>query len=462
MNRYFDMFDGCAVTIEDFLSALGKGTGTDFSGMMRWYTQSGTPVVTVTRSRDDARRTLTLTFEQCTPPDRNGSSKEPCPVPVVYGLLDRDGNEVAGCGSGFFLLTSERDTIEFKDVDPDCIPSVYRGFSAPVKVKSDLSEQELSLIMAGDSDLFNRWDAANQLYFREIVRIVEMIQKNLEPEVSGFLLDALEKLMQDRKAQKSFVAVTLTLPEEKEIAEQFETVDVQAIHKARKFLKKEIAKRFENRVKEIIDRCADADSSSLEFEDISRRRLKNTALGYIGALETDEAVREIFDRFASCENMTDEIAMLHVLADIDHELRDEALARFYEKWKHDPLVLDKWFTAQASSFAATPETVEKLCHHPDFSLKNPNRVRALLGAFAMQNQINFHRENGKGYEFISDQIIELDRLNPQIAARLATCFNRRKKYDDKRNALMKKELEKISQSETISKNLYEVVSRSLE
>lgn len=462
MNQYFEMFDGCAVTIEDFLSALEKGAGTDLSGMMRWYTQSGTPVVTVTRDWDDARRTLTLTFEQLTPPDRNESVKEPCPVPVLYGLLDRNGNEVPGYGSGFFLLTSEREEIEFKDVDPDCIPSVFRGFSAPVKVKTDLSEQELSLIMAEDSDLFNRWDAANRLYFREIVRIVEMIQNNREPEASGFLLDALDKLMQDRKAQKSFVALALTLPEEKEIAEQFEKVDVEAVHKAGKYLKKEIAAKLEHRLTDIIEWCMDPDPASLDFEDISRRRLKNTALGYIGALETDAAVQEIYNRFANCENMTDEIAMLHVLADIDHEARDKALIRFYERWNHDPLVLDKWFTAQAVSSITSPEAVELLSRHPEFSLKNPNRVRALPGAFAMQNQRNFHREDGKGYAFISNQIMELDRLNPQIAARLASAFDRRKKYDDKRNALMKKELEKISRSETISKNLYEVISRSLE
>ena len=462
MNLYFEMFDGCAVTIEDFLSALGKASGTDLSGMMRWYTQSGTPVVTVTRNLIEAERTLKLTFDQYTPEDRNQSVKEPFPIPVVYGLLDRNGNEVPGYGNEFFLLKSNTDTIELKDVPPDCIPSVFRGFSAPVKVRTDLSEQELSMIMAGDSDLFNRWDAATQLYFRELVRIVEMIRNNRKPQISRFLLDALERLMQDRKARKSFIAVALTLPGENEIAEQFESVDVNAVHKARKFVKKEIAAGFEPTLKEIIGRCEKADPESLEFEDISKRRLKNTALGYIGALETDEAVRDIYNRFTCSENMTDEIAMLQILADIDHEYRKDALSLFYEKWSHDPLVLDKWFAAQASSSPATPEIMEQLSRHPDFSLRNPNKVRALLGAFAMQNPINFHREDGKGYEFIANHIIELDKLNPQIAARLATAFNRRKKYDSARNALMKRELEKISSSQTISKNLYEVVSRSLE
>ena len=462
MNLYFEMFDGCAVTIEDFLSALGKASGTDLSGMMRWYTQSGTPVVTVTRNLIETDRTLKLTFDQYTPEDRNQSVKAPFPIPIVYGLLDRNGNEVPGYGNEFFLLKSNTDTIELKDVPPGCIPSVFRGFSAPVKVQTDLSEQELSMIMAGDSDLFNRWDAATQLYFRELVRIVEMIRNNRKPQISRFLLDALGRLMQDRKSQKSFIAVALTLPGENEVAEQFETVDVNAVHKAWKFVKKEIAAGFEPTLKEIIGRCEKADPESLEFEDISKRRLKNTALGYIGALETDEVVRDIYDRFTCSENMTDEIAMLNILADIDHELRKEALALFYEKWNHDPLVLDKWFSAQASSSPATPEIVEQLSRHPDFSLRNPNKVRALLGAFAMQNPINFHRKDGIGYEFIANHIIELDELNPQIAARLATAFNRRKKYDVARNALMKRELEKISSSQNISKNLYEVVSRSLE
>ncbi|MFO7753722.1 MAG: aminopeptidase N [Desulfobacteraceae bacterium] len=462
MDLYFDMFDGCAVTIEDFLLALEKGTGTDLSGMMLWYTQSGTPAVSVARNYDKESRTLKLTFTQYTPEDRNQSVKKPFPIPVVLGLLDRTGNKIPGYENEFFLLTSNTDTVEFKDVDPDSIPSVFRNFSAPVKVRTDLSEKELSVLMAGDSDLFNRWNAATKLYFKEFARIVDGIKNNREPQVSMFLIYALEKLMQDRQAQKMFVAETLTLPGENEIGEQFETVDVQAVHKARKFLRKEIAAKLETFLMEIIDQCEDADPKSLDFEDMSKRRLKNTALGYIGALETDEAAQNIYDRFSSCENMTDEIAMLHILADIDHELRNEALTLFYDKWNHDPLVLDKWFTVQAASSVTTPETMEKLSCHPKFSLENPNRVRALLGAFAMQNPINFHRQDGKGYEFITDHIIELDRLNPQIAARLASAFNRRKKYDAARNALMKKELERISLSDKISKNLYEVVSRSLE
>ncbi|MCF8045275.1 MAG: aminopeptidase N, partial [Desulfarculaceae bacterium] len=462
MNLYFEMFDGCAVTIEDFLYALGKGTGTDLSGMMRWYTQSGTPVVAVTRHWDKTDGTLRLTFDQHTPVDRNQSVKKPFPVPIVYGLLDRNGNEVPGYGSEFFLLTSTTDTVEFKGVDPDCIPSVFRNFSAPVKVRTDLSEKELSVLLAGDSDLFNRWNAATKLYFKEFARIVHAIKNNREPQVSMFLIDALEKLMQDRQAQKMFVAETLTLPGENEIGEQFETIDVQAVHNARKFLRKAIAVRFEAALMELIDWCADSDPESLDFEEMSKRRLRNTALGYIGALETDDAAHRIYQRFQSARNMTDEIAMLHILVDIDHEARDKALNRFYDKWNHDPLVLDKWFTAQAVSSITSPEAVELLSRHPDFSFKNPNRVRALSGAFAMQNPVNFHREDGRGYELITNHIMALDRLNPQIAARLASAFNRRKKYDDRRNALMKKELEKISRADKISKNLYEVVSRSLE
>ncbi|MFA5905289.1 MAG: aminopeptidase N C-terminal domain-containing protein, partial [Desulfobacula sp.] len=261
----------------------------------------------------------------------------------------------------------------------------------------------------------------------------------------------------------AFISKTLTLPLEFEIKDHFDPVDAQAIHQARQFLEQEIGARLKNSFLNTIDMCSKADPLSISHSAVADRSLKNLCLSYLGSLNEKETTDLIWSHFLSAKNMTDELASFKILADIDPDTKQKAADHFYAKWQHEKLVLDKWFMVQAgSSLSDTLDRVKDLVGHPDFSLKNPNKVRSLINMFAIQNHVNFHTIDGSGYRFIADQIIILDQINHQVAARLTACFNHWKKYDAQRQSLMKSELERILQIKSISKNVYEIVSRALE
>ncbi len=269
--------------------------------------------------------------------------------------------------------------------------------------------------------------------------------------------------MLDHHTDHAFLAKALSLPLETEIKDHFDLVDVHAIHAARLFLKQKIAKQLKQHFLDVIDRCAKSDPLSLSHGAMADRSLKNLSLSYIGCLKETDTTDLVSRHYETAKNMTDEIAAFKILSEINPDTKQTAVNDFYFKWQHDKLVLDKWFAVQAgSSLSNTLNIVKSLTGHPDFSIKNPNKVRALIYMFAMQNHVNFHQKDGDGYRFIADQIIILDKINHQVAARLSSCFNQMKKYDDTRKAFMKKELERILCVPTLSKNVYEIVSRALE
>ncbi|MFN2436719.1 MAG: aminopeptidase N [Desulfotignum sp.] len=463
MALYFDTFDGMAVTVEDFLSVMAQAGNLDLTQFKRWYTQSGTPEVTVTRSYDSDTRTLSVFFSQHTSPDRNQPEKQPLHIPVRMALIDPDGNEILPKQGGLIQMTDKTRTEVFENVPKDSLPSVFRQFSAPVKIATDLTDQELAFLMARDTDDFNRWDAAQTLFKKEIQRLVTDIVQDRPLTVSPTLVQAFEAALSDGSADRAFLAKALAIPQETDLADLFETIDVDAIHTARQHLKTCLAGTLSTLFQQIFDRCSHTDPNSLSIRDIGKRSLRNLALSYMAALDTASARATAWDAFQNADNMTDEFAGFKIICTTTPDLKQKSAARFYDRWSHDCLVMDKWFYVQAvSPLPGTLASVMDLVNHPDFNLTNPNRVRALIYGFAMNNPICFHDRTGKGYTFVTENILALDRINHQIAARLARSFNQWKKYDPHRRALMKQSLETLAAAPDLSTNVYEIVSRALE
>ncbi len=460
---YFEKYDGMAVTIEDFIGVMEEAGQRDLAQFRLWYSQSGTPVVTVTRSYNSELNQLKIVFKQKTLADRNQSEKKPLHIPVCFGIIDENGKDITPEGKNLIELKAETEAFVFDHIPKNSLPSFFRQFSAPVKVETDFTDTELAFFMANDSDEINRWDCAQTLFIKEIKRIIKAIQAQEDLSVSMNLINAFQKALLDHRMDRAFISKILSLPSEFEIKEHFDPVDVTAIHKARLFLEQEIAKQLKNHFLRVIDICSKADPLSISHGAMADRSLKNLSLSYLGSLKEEETTNLLYNHFVSAKNMTDEIASFKVLAEIHPDLKQKAAEHFYSKWNRDKLVLDKWFAVQAgSALWDSLDKVKDLVNHPDFSIKNPNKVRSLINTFAIQNQINFHRSDGMGYCFIADQIILLDQINHQTAARLASCFNPWKKYDHQRQALMKSELERILNITSLSKNVYEIVSRALE
>ncbi len=462
MALYVERFDGMAVTIEDFIEAMETAGDRDLTQFRLWYAQSGTPTVTVTRDYDRQSKKLSIRFDQHTPPDHNQSEKKPLHIPVGFGLLDADGRDITPPGKDLIELTGETDVVVLDEVPENSLPSVFRQFSAPVKVKTDWTVSELAFLMAHDRDEVSRWDCAQTLFFKEIRRMVGEIENKKTPEVSENLIRAFAEALEEDQTDRAFKAKLLTLPSEIEIRDEFNPVPVEAVHQAGNVLEKTLAKRLKSLFVHVMETCSQSDPLSLSHRAMADRSLKNLCLSYLGALNEKETSDLVFDHFVSARNMTDESAALKILCNLDIDIKQRAVQAFHDKWRHDKLVLDKWFAIQAgSSLPDTLDRIKILVRHPDFSMRNPNKVRSLLHLFALQNHFQFHRADGAGYAFIADRIMDLDPVNHQVAARLAACFNHWKKYDEQRKTMMKKELERILGVRTLSKNVYEIVSRAL-
>ena len=494
MDLYFERFDGQAVTTEDFVKTMEASSGMDLSQFALWYAQSGTPRVTVSRTYDAKNRTLSVTMTQETPPDANQTEKSPLHIPVKYGLVFAAGHKDALNREEDLMLhlKSARQTFHFKDVPEETLPSLFRGFSAPVILNTDFTAEELATLMAHDADAFNRWEAAQQLYFMEFRKIVETLQSNKESHnqsanqsktrpkngsikpseknrqhaaaVSDHLIKAFKVALCDESLDRSLIARTLTLPDEGEIGQQYDPIDVEAIHNARQRIKQTIATTLKSEIDTLILRCAKADPTDLSHEAMADRSLKNVLLGYLGSLDEKTAHETLFSHYIHARNMTDEIAALSILCNssCDDKMLDEALSRFHAKWHEDPLVLDKWFSVQAASTRpGTLERIKELTIHPEFSWRNPNRVRSVMAVLGNSNPYIFHQVDGAGYAFFAEKVIDLDTINSQIAARLVSAFNRWKKYDEKRRDMMKNQLEQILNTPNLSRDVFEIVSKAL-
>jgi aminopeptidase N len=468
MDLYFERHDGAAVTCDDFRAAMADANGADLQRFGRWYGQSGTPEVSARGEYDAARRRYTLTLAQRTAPTPDQSEKQPLTIPVAVGLLAGDGTELDLKLSGrsqtarsrVLMLEEPEQSFVFEDVPGPPVPSLLRGFSAPVRLVYDWTAEELAVLMAHDSDPFVRWEAAQTFAQREILRLVDVLARGGEPRLDEGLESAFRALLYDTATDPALVAETITLPDEAYLAEAMETVDVDGIHAARRFVKATLATRLEARFAARHRELASTGPYDTHPAAMARRSLRNACLSFL--LETPRGEALAQRQLADSDNMTDTLAALQGLVLAAAPSAQAALAGFEADWRDDALVMDKWFAMQAAvPGAATVGKLARLMDHPAFSIRNPNKVRAVLGVFSMSNPTAFHAVDGSGYRLLAERIIELDGLNPQVAARLAGAFNAWTRYDETRRSLIRTELRRIAAKPGLSGDVSEIVESAL-
>ena len=476
MDLYFERHDGQAVTCDDFLAAMADANGADLTAFKPWYSQAGTPKLDVTTEYDAAAKTFTMTCTQSTPTTPGQSDKKPVLMPIAVGLLASDGSDMeltlegeagtAGETTKVLRLSEASQTFVFTNVAEKPVPSILRNFSAPVRLSTDLTQEDLIFLMANDSDQFNRWEAGQTLTRALLLDLVEKAGKGEELVMDQAIVDAMRNIVnlaKEKGADKAFIARAMALPSEGELSEMVVPADPDVIHAARDFVVKTLAKELKE---ELLWTMRDNTSEKYERDGESRaaRTLKNTCLALLSHLEDPEIDAEAFRRFKTADNMTDQISALSALSGrADCAEREEAIDAFYEQWKHDPLIMNKWLGLQAgASLPNNVENVKRLVDHPAFDIKNPNKVYSLVGGFVGGTPINFHAADGSGYEFLGDIVLKIDKLNGGVAARMVGGFTRWRKYDEKRQEMMKAQLERIVKTEGLSENVFEIVSKSLE
>ncbi len=477
---YIDRHDGQAATTDDFVQAMEdvlhestqSGLPNDLKQFRLWYSQAGTPTVRVDSLFDQSKNTFSLTFSQ-EPPTIKGIQQKNLHIPIAMGLISQEGNEHPLLLQGeqtksvqtskILHLYQEHETFTFENISEKPIPSLQRGFSSPIKLIYDYSDNDLYFLLLNDTDPFSRWEAGQRLYLKQLLALVDDVQSERDLAIDQRLCDFFQQTLTDNSLDdKSFVAQLLTLPSEDYLAEQTDVVNVMAIHQARHFLRKEIGHLLLTDFLNLYKAYQIDQPYKYSPELAGKRRMKNLCLSYLMAEPNKKAIGLCCDQFYQANNMTDEISALQALVHSGCNESSSVLADFYDKWPKETLVIDKWFAIQATAPQAnTLEKVKKLMSHAQFNIKNPNKVRSLIGAFTANN-VCFHNPDGSGYRFLAEQIAILDKLNPSIAARLVAKLSRWQRFGEPQQQLMKETLEEIHASKDQSKGVYEIVSKSLE
>ncbi len=500
MDLYLGRHDGSAATTDDFVAAMEDASGVDLHQFRRWYSQAGTPILHLEDDYDPDGRTWSLRVRQELPATADGSPKEPMHVPLAVGLVGRDGRILAPAsdavpekdgpggatgphGTVVLDVRAPVETFRLAGIGSAPIASVLRGFSAPVRIAMERRDEDLVTLLAHDPDPFARWDAGQTLALSRLDRLIERFTEGsaggssegssetggaggalpagAEAADPGFL-EAMRAVLLDRSIDGAFAAELLTLPSEGYLADRMERIDVDAIHYARRTLWRALGERLGPDFEAVRRRLRTGGTWRFDAEGTARRALANVCLGYLAATEAPAARRECLARVEAADNMTDTVAALGCLAHIDCEERVEALATFEERWREDPLVMDKWLALQAtSSLPGGLGRVVGLMSHPAFDLANPNRVRALVQSFCEGNPVRFHAADGSGYRFWEDRMREIDPLNPEVASRLAGVMAHWRRYDDTRRDRMGAAMEAVLAIPGISKNTDEVLARIL-
>ncbi|TAJ97787.1 MAG: aminopeptidase N [Reyranella sp.] len=471
IDLYFQRHDGQAVTCDDFASAMEDASGVDLAQFRLWYAQAGTPDVRVEGRYDAAAKRYTLTVGQHLRPTPGQPEKKPMHIPLSVGLLDGAGRDLplklageaaAGGTTRVLDVRNTRDVFVFEDVPEEPVASLLRGFSAPVKLDAPRSDDELTFLMAHDSDPFARWEAGQQLAARLILELVEARKAGKPMAVPDHFVDAIRRTLDDQRLDRSFIADVVTLPGLAFLGELMPEIDIDGLWAAQQRVRSVLSDQLADRWGSVYD--ANHASGPYRFTpgEVGRRRLRSTALSYLSTDKGDAARKRAVAYFESAGNMTESIAGLTVLAELGGAEGEAALAAFYERWKGEALVLDKWFGIQARTpTEGTLERVKRLVDHPSYDRRNPNRVYSLIGAFASGNPVQFHQAGGAGYRFLADQVLATDRLNPQIAARLLGPLGSWRRYDAVRQELMKRELQRIVAEPGLSRDVFEIASKSL-
>jgi aminopeptidase N len=469
-DLYFQRHDGHAVTCDDFVQAMEDANDLDLEQFRLWYSQAGTPRLSVQQQYDTSNQSLALTFNQSCSPTPGQTEKQALHIPIKLGFLDSKGSPmlvlmkdaISSVLEVIVELKQQEQTFIFTQLPEKPIVSILRGFSAPVKLTLDRSLEELAFLLSHDPDTFNRWEAGQQLASQIILGLVKDIQTGNQLQLNPIIIDSFKHLMAQSWDDLSYFSLLLILPGETYLAEQIPIVDVIAIHQAREFVKQTLAKQLNHQFLKLYQSHHKDDSGKFDSHSVGCRRIKNSCLDYLCKLESDETYEISERQFRTAKNMTDQIAALSAIINSQHPEKNHCLNSFYEQWQHEALVIDKWFALQAcSTMPNTFNVIQELMQHPAFDLKAPNRARALIGAFTQANPLHFHAENGQGYQFLADQVIALNDINPQVASRMLSALTHWHRFDENRQNLMKLELKRIIHTDDISKDVYEVASKSL-
>jgi len=455
-DLYFDRFDGTAATCEDFVACMEEAGGIDLQQFRRWYSEAGTPRVTASLRYDSDAARATLTLSQRTPPTPGQRDKPPMLLPLRLKLFGADTARSLA-PEQLMLLDSTQGEILFDGIAERPVLSINRGFSAPVVVETDRSAADLAFLSAHDDDPFARYEAMQQLMLDTLVAGADGRMADHQAVIA-----AVGNTLDDTALDRAFVAEAVLLPSESFIGDQMKLVDPEAIYRAREALRCDLGRALEERWRAAYAAAKGVGAYRYNPEDKGLRRLKSVALGYIAASGANDVAGLAFDQFEGADNMTDRQGALTTLVNSDAAERIAALDIFYNRYSDNALVLDKWFSTQAlASRDDTPAVVAELARHRDFTLANPNRARSLVGAFSV-NQRAFNVASGAGYRFVADQLIALDKLNPQTAAKLLPPLGRWRRFDAARSALMRAELERIVAVPGLSKDMFEQASKSLD
>ena len=470
MDLYFRRHDGEAATVEDFIKSFEDANKVDLGQFMLWYEQAGTPELIASFDYNATKGSARLTLEQVLNPTPGQARKKPMQIPVRMGLVDGSGRDIklktARDGvikDGVLQLTKRREVFEFEDIPSRPVPSLMRGFSAPVNLNLDMSSADLAFLMVHDGDLYNRWQAAQVYATRRMIEMVDALRSGRRLTKGREFGRALSATIDDEKLEPAYRALFMQLPSESDIAREIgRDVDPLAIHKARNGFARRVASEIEPSLRRIYKTSGVSGGYSPDAASAGMRSLRNSALSLLLRLGGDDNIKLVARHYRSAGNMTDLSAALSLLADVKGGPRDKAFDNYYRRYKNDHLAIDKWFSFQAmSSLSTTLATVKELLDHPLFSLKNPNKVSALIGAFARFNPVGFHRGDGAGYEFVADRIVEIDGFNPQVASRLLNTYRNWRTLETGRQKLARKSLARIARRKTLSPDVYEIVTKIL-
>ena len=457
-DLYFERHDGQAVTVEEFVVAMEDASQLDLNQFRRWYSQAGTPQLTVTDQYDADQQEYSLHVQQMIPATPGQAQKQPMHIPLAVGLLNSAGQEIMPTQVLDVKLSEQ--TFTFTSIAEKPVPSLLRGFSAPVKLVYAYSDEQLALLMAHDTDFFSRYEAAQEYALRQITSIAQALEAGQAISCDPAYITSLRHILQYTSEDPALAALLLSLPAEKYIVGVWQNVNPPLLHQARESLRGQIAIELAPQLKlQYLQHQLKGDYQNSPQHN-GQRRLKNTLLSYLNLLDKGELA---WQQYQAANNMTDKIAALSCLANCDSEHRQVALDDFYKKWHTNPNVMDKWFMVQATSgLPGTLSRVKTLMQDKAFSAHNPNAISALIGSFAAANLAQFHAESGEGYQFLADYIIGIDKINKMVAARLATPLLSWRRFDAPRQKLITQALRKILAAEHLSKNTYEVVDKALE
>jgi len=475
-DLYFERHDGQAVTCEDFVRAMEEASGVDLGQFRNWYSQAGTPQLTVRDEYDAHSQQYRLHVAQSCPATPGQPEKSPFVIPLALGLLGDAGNlplrlagqepDAQATDNTHAVLTVDQasQTFVFDGVAERPVPSLLRGFSAPVRLDYDYNKTDLFALMSRDDDGFVRWDSAQALATMVIHEVEQQLLDGMPVTVDPLLIEACASLLEDESLDPAMVADMLLLPGENylaELASQADGANVDTIHRARNAVQAALGQALGSAFAAVYQGLANAEPYAPTARQIAQRSLRNTCLEFLASADGAH-LNLASQQFAAAHNMTDRLAALKVIANYGPaDLRESVLDQFYQDWRHEALVVNQWFQVQAAiPDEGALERVQGLLSHPDFDLRNPNKVRALVGIFANQNPVNFHRADGEGYRFLADIIARLNSLNPQIAARLLSPLTKWRNYSG-RAELMRRELERLASMPSLSPDVYEVVTKSL-